>query len=125
MDTHLGYAACPSTHPYLIPTFTLGAWYMVDDTLDRSGAWTQGVTQTWYLSSDMSLDGSMVRPGTTLHADWFGAWDDEVMDRWHAHCINELLNCSAGEFGDGTAMRRFSSFSWSANPRVVDPPPHP
>jgi hypothetical protein len=120
-----GYLRCPATHPYVIPTFTLGVWYTVDDDLDRSGTWTEGVTHTWFLSSDMSSDGSMVRPGTTLHADYMEAWDDDALRRWHNGCINQLLNCSGGDFGDGNGMRRFSGFSWTANPRVVDPPPHP
>jgi hypothetical protein len=120
-----GYLRCPDTHPYIIPTFTLGVWYTTDDDLDRSGTWTEGVSNTWYLSSDMSTDGSMIRPGTSLHADWWGAWDDEVLQTWHAHCINEMLNCAAGVLGDGTQLRRYSGFTWTANPRVVDPPPRP
>ena len=41
-----------------------------------------------------------------MHADWFGAWNDDVMDTWHANCINKRLNCSAGVLGDGTALIR-------------------
>ncbi|RYF12241.1 MAG: DUF1996 domain-containing protein, partial [Oxalobacteraceae bacterium] len=32
-----GYLKCPDTHPYVVPAFTLGAWYTTDSDLDRSG----------------------------------------------------------------------------------------
>jgi hypothetical protein len=120
-----GYLRCPVTHPYIIPQFTIGVWWTTDDDLDRSGTWTPGVTSTWHLSSDENADGTIARPGTSFHADWFGAWDDDTMDRWMTHCINGLLNCSGGQLGDGMILRNFSGFSWTANPRVVDAPPRP
>jgi hypothetical protein len=55
----------------------------------------------------------------------WGAWDDDVLNNWHTHCINQLLNCSGGDLGDGTGLRRYSGFTWDANPRVVDPPVRP
>ena len=41
-----GYKRCPSTHPFVIPTFTMGAWYTVDENLG-----------TWHLSSDEMMPG--------------------------------------------------------------------
>lgn len=122
VDTHLGYTKCPDTHPYIIPTFTLGAWYTVDADLDRSGTWTAGVTQTWHLHSDLHA-GTRYKPGTTLHGDWFGAWDDAVMAMWTENCIDKLLNCSGGDLGNGLQLKMWPGFSWNASPRVVDPPP--
>jgi hypothetical protein len=61
-------------------------------------------------------------PGTSLHADWFGAWDDDVMDTWTNHCINRLLNCSGGDLGNGWQLKNFPGFSWDASPRLVNPP---
>ena len=115
------YAQCPATHPYVIPTFSLGAWYTTDATLDRSGTW-DGTLNSWHLSSD---EMATSRPGTTFHTDWFGAWDDSVMAMWMGGCINGLLNCSGGDLGNGKQLKRYKGFSWKANPRLVDPPPMP
>jgi hypothetical protein len=117
-----GYLKCPTTHPYVIPTFTLGAWYTVDSSLDRSGVWEAGKTVTWSLSSDSMAGMAPSRPGTTFHADWFGAWDNTVMSMWMDNCINKLLNCSGGDLGNGKQMRQFSGFSWLASPRLVPVP---
>ena len=100
----------------------MGAWYTVDDSLDRSGSWEAGKTVTWTLSSDLMPGTSPARPGTTFHADWWGAWDNLVMGMWMDHCINKLLNCSAGNLGNGKAMKQFAGFSWTANPRLVAVP---
>jgi len=54
-----------------------------------------------------------------------GAWDDTVMQMWTDHCIDQLLNCSGGDLGNGKQLEMFSGFSWTANPRIVDPPPEP
>lgn len=115
------YAQCPATHPYVIPTFTLGAWYTTDATLDRSGVW-DGTLNSWHLSSDEMANS---RPGSTFHTDWFGAWDDTVMAMWSDNCINNLLNCSGGDLGNGKQLKMYKGFSWKANPRLVDPPPMP
>jgi len=114
-----GYKKCPSTHPYVIPSFTLGAWYTVDDTLDRSGTWTAGKTVTWSLSSDSMTGG---RPGSTFHADWFGAWDNTIMGMWMDNCINKMLNCSGGNLGNGKMMKQYAGFTWQASPRLVAVP---
>jgi hypothetical protein len=116
-----GYLKCPATHPYLIPAFTLGAWYATDDNLDRSGVWSP-TRPTWQLSSDTMPGMAPKRPGTTMHADWFGAWDDTVMKMWDDNCVNKMLNCSGGDLGNGKQLKMFDGFSWNANPRVVSPP---
>ena len=116
-----GYQKCPDTHPYVVPAFTLGAWYTTDADLDRSGTWSPSTT-TWRLSSDTMAGMAPQRPGTTMHADWFGAWDDGVMKMWSDNCVNKLLNCSGGDLGNGKQLRMFDGFSWTANPRLVDPP---
>ncbi|MBB3347304.1 DUF1996 domain-containing protein [Sphingomonas sp. BK069] len=118
------WEACPATHPYVIPTFTLGGWYTVDADLDRSGTW-DAKRPTWSLSSDdMSAMGhGMMRPGSTLHADWWGAWDDDTMARWTANCIDKLLNCNGGNLGDGWQMKQEGPpLTYKAEPRVVPVP---
>jgi hypothetical protein len=106
-----GYPKCPSTHPYVIPAFTMGAWYTVAPEDD---------TSKWKLSSDEMFPGYPA--GYTLHADWFGAWDNNVMSIWTDNCINKMLNCSAGILGNGQQIKMFSGFSWNANPRLVPIP---
>jgi hypothetical protein len=104
---------CPSTHPFLIPTFTMGAWYTIDDDFP-----------TWELASDdmtaMGM-GKQVR-GSTGHADWFGAWDDLILKAWTDNCIDRFLNCSGADLGNGRQLKMFEGFSWTAEPRLVDPP---
>jgi hypothetical protein len=122
---NLGYLRCPSTHPYVIPQFTLGAWYTTDANLDRTGN-TDPRTATWHLSSDRTHAGDpMMTPGSSLHADWFGAWDDIIMEKWTSHCINRLLNCSGGDLGNGWQLKNFAGFSYTANPRLVSAPTKP
>ena len=89
-----GYLKCPSTHPYNIPTFTMGTWYSIERGDD---------TTRWELSSDHMAPGQP--KGHTFHADWFGAWDNTVQDMWWNNCINKLLNCSAGNLGNGSALK--------------------
>jgi len=113
-----GYEKCPADHPYVIPTFTMGAWYTVDSDLNRSGSWDGG-TSGWHLASDEMPGMATMRPGSTFHADWFGAWDDEVMKMWMDNCINKLLNCSGGDLGNGRQMKMFDAFAWTSNPHVV------
>jgi len=113
------YAQCPSTHPYVIPTFTLGAWYTTDATLDRAGVW-DGTFNSWHLSSD-NMPGMPMKPGTTFHTDWFGAWNDTVLARWHLGCINKLLNCSGADLGDGKQLKQAYADNWVKRPRVPVP----
>jgi hypothetical protein len=117
-----GYKKCPDTHPFVIPSFSLGAWYMTDDTLDRSGSWDPKTTVTWSLSSDIMPGMPPKLPGSTFHADWWGAWDNTVMSMWTENCIDKMLNCSAGILGNGKKIKQFSGFSWTANPRLVPIP---
>jgi len=104
-----GYFKCPSTHPYVIPTFTLGAWFTTDSNVGN-----------WRLSSDEMLP-SLPR-GTTFHADFWMAWDPTVHQMWEDNCLDKKLNCSAGDLGNGWQMKQFAGFTWNANPRLVPVP---
>jgi len=103
-----GYKKCPSTHPYVIPTFTMGSYYTVTagDNLNL-----------WKLSSD-DMHPNLPH-GSTFHADFWMAWDATVKKMWHDGCINQLLSCNAGNLGNGKAIRQSAGFSWKANPRLV------
>jgi hypothetical protein len=104
-----GYKKCPSTHPYVIPAFTLGTWFTSDAN-----------ARNWRFSSDEMFPS--LPHGTTFHADFFMAWDPKVKQMWHDNCINKKLNCSGGELGNGLQMKQFAGFSWNASPRLVPVP---
>ena len=88
----------PKTHPYEIAKFTLTTVLTVK-VGDRP--------QTWVPSSGM-LANTSGGEGVwdTWHADWFGAWNDDIMARWHANCIDKLLSCHSGNLGDGQMLAR-------------------
>lgn len=106
-----GYPKCPATHPYAIPEFQLGAWFMIAAGDDLA---------QWRLSSDA------MRPelphGSTFHADFFMAWDPTVKKMWHDNCLNKKLNCTGGDLGNGKQLKQFAGFSLNANPRLVPVP---
>ncbi len=104
-----GYAKCPSSHPYVIPQFTLGAWYTVDAN-----------KANYRFSSDDMMPN--LPHGTTFHADFFMAWDPTVKQMWHDFCIDRQLNCSGGILGNGKQLKQFAGFSWKASPRLVPAP---
>lgn len=85
-----GRYECPSTHPVQLPEITEIFYYT-----PRSGE----DSSRWYLSSDNGA-----RSGTTLHADWFGAWDNAVMERWMNGCLRGMRNGNNGDLCDGQAL---------------------
>ena len=87
---------CPSSHPVRMPQITILAYF-------PAGADTSG----WYLSSDRS-GGFNTGPGATLHADWFGAWNDEALNLWMNGCMRAARNCSEGQTG---TPRKFANLS--------------
>jgi len=111
-----GHAYCPRSNPLLVPQYTVGVAYNV-----AAGE----RIQDWYLSSDRMAGMPQMPPGSTFHADWYGAWDDPTMRAWMANCIDRLLSCSAGNLGNGTIMRRPAGYGLVANPRLVAIPPRP
>ncbi|MFN3620000.1 MAG: DUF1996 domain-containing protein [Sphingorhabdus sp.] len=105
-----GYYKCPTSHPYVIPMFTMAAWF------------TQASGETYSLVSDGMDTSPGHKRGDTFHADFFMAWDPIVHDAWEKNCIDKLLNCSAGDLGNGKQIKQSWPHSWTANPRLVDPP---
>lgn len=114
IDPNDGQAKCPATHPYIVPTFSLSAWYTVATTIGAE-------IGTWSLSSD-NMPGHTMTPGSTLHSDWFGAWDDSVLAIWHAHCIDKKLSCAGGDLGNGQQLKMVNGQSGVAVPRLVPVP---
>ena len=118
-----GRAVCPATHPYRTPNFHFIVWYTTDDTLDRSGATGYNPAQ-WYFVSDRPEGGTPMPSGSTVHADWFGAWNDDALSRWIKGCIDKFLNCSGGDLGDGGQLKTASqpSYGWRNPNRLVAVP---
>jgi hypothetical protein len=93
--SHMAYPednGCPRSHPIGIPEITFKVFYKVPS----SG------TAGWRLSSDM-YDASLPG-GYSAHADWFDAWDPEVVQAFVKHCDNPRMDCHSHLIGDGRAM---------------------
>lgn len=105
-----GYYKCPTTHPYVIPAFTMAAWF------------TQAAGESYSLVSDDMDTSPGHKRGDTFHADFFMAWDPVVHDMWEKNCLDKMLNCSAGDLGNGKQLKQSWAHSWSASPRLVDIP---
>lgn len=84
-----GYLRCPSTHPYRIPDFTLGAWYPVAPGMRLS-------------CDDMVVN---MPAGTCFHADYWEAWNDKVKAMWTDNDLNKMLNASGGDLGNGLQLK--------------------
>jgi hypothetical protein len=84
-DRNTGATRCPSTHPYLMPQFTITSFYTIQAGDDLS---------LWSLSSDAMYPN--LPKGSTLHFDYFEAWDSLVKDMWVDACLNGYRNSNAG-----------------------------
>lgn len=78
----------------------------------------------WYLSSDdmTAMGHGLMPPGSTWHADFFPAWDEDAEKKWMANCIQKRLSCNGGDLGDGTQLKDVTGFDWKAHPRLVPIP---
>jgi hypothetical protein len=101
---------CPSSHRYLPPQFTISAFYTIGSG-DDVGLWS--------LSSD-AMHPNLPK-GSTLHFDYFEAWDVLVKDMWVDNCVGKLLNCSGGDLGNGKQLKGASQpkYGWSIPTRLV------
>jgi len=101
---------CPSTHPYLVPQFTISSFYTIGSG-DDVGLWS--------LSSDAMFPN--LPKGSTVHFDYFEAWDVLVKDMWVDNCIGKKLNCSGGDLGNGKQLKGASQpkYGWSNPTRLV------
>lgn len=93
--SHMAYPSgggCPASHPVAIPAITMNVVY------DNPSRGTSG----WRLASDM-YDASMPG-GLSVHADWFEAWDAEIVETFVSRCINSALDCHSHLLGDGRAI---------------------
>lgn len=113
-DTHNGYAACPATHPYVMPDLQLAIWYTIlpgDD------------LRKWSASSDPAHPEA--GPLRTFHADYDESWDGIVKQMWVDNCINKKLNCAGGDLGNGKQIKQYANPVYgfvNPNPRTPIPP---
>ena len=89
--SHLTFAddhtPCPASHPTRLPQISILLYFPGADSVAG-----------WRLSSD-DTTGFNGPPGGTLHADWWGGWNDETMDLWIEGCMQSSRNCSFGQTG--------------------------
>jgi hypothetical protein len=78
---------CPSSHPVRMPKISILVYW--PGTNSVAG---------WHLSSDRT-GGFNAPPGGTLHADWWGGWNDDAMNLWINGCMRAQRNCSFGQTG--------------------------
>lgn len=115
-----GENVCPDTHPVNIPSFTmLISW-------SHSGF---AEYSKWRLASDHvsphDPTSAKLPPGSSMHSDWFGGWDDGVMDMWHDGCMDQFKSCSGGALGMGKQLKENPGFSFKTVNRIIDPPVKP
>ncbi len=111
--TNNTWGPCPASHPVHLPELTEFAHF--DDVAD---------TSNWHLSSDR-MDPARPEPnGSTMHADWFGAWDDRTQERWVDNCLKGLRNASNGNLCDGTQLRPHDPFRGPARIGGFSPTSH-
>jgi hypothetical protein len=107
-------AKCPESHPYVLPQFTLSAFYRIKagDDLDL-----------FSLSSDAMFPN--LPRGSTIHADYFEAWDNIAKKMWTDGCVRQKLNCSGGDMGNGLQLIGAMSGTIPVAPGRVPVPPKP
>jgi Domain of unknown function (DUF1996) len=91
--SHVAYPSngqCPSSHPVPTPELSIHVNY---DT-------SFGDSSTWRLSSDMKG----APAGSSGHADWIHAWDQNIMETWTRLIINKGLSGGSHMVGDGRVM---------------------
>ena len=101
---------CPSSHPVRLPQISILLYFPSD-----------GFTNDWHLSSDRS-GGFNTGNGATLHADWWGGWNDEAMDLWTGGCMHAVKNCSFGQTGTPRQLAKLNNFQTYQGPNIIPMP---
>jgi hypothetical protein len=78
---------CPASHPVRLPQISILLYFPGTGSVDG-----------WHLSSDLT-SGFNSGPGATLHADWWGGWNDDAINLWTSGCMQAARNCSFGQTG--------------------------
>lgn len=103
--SHLAYPVssndeqvCPSSHP--VPIIRVSFHYAFGVKPDVYHPETLS-TRGWRLASDMFEVSANEFGGYSLHADWFNAWDPEVLNMVLEGCIQNELDCHDGNLANG------------------------
>ena len=108
-----GQEQCPTGYPYRMPDFHFNVAFSI-----RDGA------SNWFFVSDRMPGHTQMAAGATVHADWFGAWDDATLATWLTNCIDGFKNASGGDLCDGTQIKGAAQPSYGfINPNAVVPMP--
>lgn len=71
----------------------------------------------WYLDSD-EMAPCQAR-GCSLHADWYGAWDEGIQMEWLTLCIHGGLSCAGGNLGNGERLAGPTAPNFDVKPPKV------
>ena len=112
--SHLTYvsesSSCPSSHPQRLPQISFLIYWEGTDSVDG-----------WHLSSD-NLDAPDGVPGGSLHADWWGGWNDETIALWTNNCLRASRNCSFGQTGTSRELASLNKLEKYEGPRYIPIP---
>lgn len=86
--------SCPTSHPYVIPTFAWQSWYLLDASFAAG---------KWRLSSDDAMT-TQVPGGTTLHMDYMEGWSPTWKAQWQTECLDNRRSCNNGMDGLGNSF---------------------
>jgi hypothetical protein len=102
---------CPGSHPRRLPQISILLYFPSSSSVDG-----------WHLSSDQ-LDGFNGTPGGTLHADWWGGWNDDAMNLWTNGCMRAARNCSFGQTGGSNRLAPLNGLETYQGPNFLPLPP--
>lgn len=112
--SHLTYVnenqPCPSSHPQRLPQISFLIYWRGADSVDG-----------WHLSSD-NLDAPGATPGGSLHADWWGAWNDETIELWTFNCLRASRNCTYGQTGTSRQLASLTKLEEYEGPNYIPIP---
>lgn len=102
-----GWSKCPSSHPYVIPR------------LEQKYRYSQAPGEIYSYASDAQVPG--IKRGATGHGDFFEAWDPVAKRMFEEHCLNQRLNCSGGDLGNGWQIKNAARprYGWKNPKRLV------
>lgn len=114
-SSHMAFVAeerpCPASHPVRLPQISFLLYYPGASSVDG-----------WHLSSDRHGGRSMA-PGSSLHADWWGGWNDEAMELWIGGCMQAARNCSYGQTGTSRQLAALNKLQIYEGPNYLSLPP--
>jgi hypothetical protein len=102
--------SCPSSHPVRLPQISILLYFPGTGSVDG-----------WSLSSDMT-SGFNSGPGATLHADWFGGWNNEAMKLWTDGCVRAARDCSYGQTGTNRQLAPLNETQAYVGPNYLPVP---